>query len=331
MSFFFFKKKVALCFIISYDHVLIKEDIWREWIKPNEDIINIYFFYKDKLKIKSGWIKDHAIDEKYIVPTTYLNVVPAYLNVMKYAFDHDRQNQWFCLLTDSCCPIISPEKFRNLFHANKHYSLMRWSSSWWNITFHKRANLALLPKKFHLANDPWFILRREELNVCLRFIRDEYDIFCLICGGGLANESIFAIIFQLYDLLKEKVVKNENDDSAIKSVTTHLTDWSRMTSPTSPYVFNQDTTVNRLFIENGLEKNKHAMFLRKVGEECPDKMLKYYIYEYSSNENNENKKNILIKYDLLKRILLFISLCLKICVFILIVVYGLRFLVKFYL
>jgi hypothetical protein len=32
--------KVALCFIISYDHSLNKEDIWREWTEANADIIN---------------------------------------------------------------------------------------------------------------------------------------------------------------------------------------------------------------------------------------------------------------------------------------------------
>ena len=45
--------KIALCFIINYDHILNKEDIWREWIEPNKDIINVYFYYKDFNKIKS--------------------------------------------------------------------------------------------------------------------------------------------------------------------------------------------------------------------------------------------------------------------------------------
>ena len=38
--------KVALCFIISYQHILNKEQLWIDWIKPNKDIINIYFHYK---------------------------------------------------------------------------------------------------------------------------------------------------------------------------------------------------------------------------------------------------------------------------------------------
>ena len=30
---------------------------------------------------------------------------------------HDKNNQWFCLLTDSCCPIISPKRFKYLFNT----------------------------------------------------------------------------------------------------------------------------------------------------------------------------------------------------------------------
>ena len=37
--------KIALCFIINYEHILNKEEIWREWIEPNKDIINVYFYF----------------------------------------------------------------------------------------------------------------------------------------------------------------------------------------------------------------------------------------------------------------------------------------------
>ena len=69
--------KIALCFIISYEHILNKEDIWREWIEPNKDIINVYFFYKDFRKIKSPWIREHAIPPSSIVESIYYHVIPA--------------------------------------------------------------------------------------------------------------------------------------------------------------------------------------------------------------------------------------------------------------
>ena len=107
--------KVALCFIINYNHILNKENIWREWIEYNKDIINVYFYYKDLKKIRSKWIMEHTIPPSYIYETSYYYTIPAYFSLMKFAVNHDSNNLWFCMLTDSCCPIISPEKFRYLF------------------------------------------------------------------------------------------------------------------------------------------------------------------------------------------------------------------------
>ena len=52
--------KIALCFIISYEHILNKEEIWKEWIQPNKDIINIYFYYKDLKKTRYLWLKNQS-------------------------------------------------------------------------------------------------------------------------------------------------------------------------------------------------------------------------------------------------------------------------------
>ena len=87
--------KVALCFIISYEHILKKEHLWIEWIKPNQDIINIYFHYKDINLIKSPWIKLYTIPPKFIQNTSYYNVVPAYMSILSYAYEHDKQKHKF--------------------------------------------------------------------------------------------------------------------------------------------------------------------------------------------------------------------------------------------
>ena len=73
--------KIALCFIINYEHILNKEEIWKEWIEPNKDIINVYFYYKDFKKIKSQWIREHTIPPNYICETSYFHVIPAYLSI----------------------------------------------------------------------------------------------------------------------------------------------------------------------------------------------------------------------------------------------------------
>ena len=133
--------KIALCFIINYDHNLIKEDIWKKWIEPNKDIINVYFYYKDINKIKSKWILDHTIPPNYIYETSYLHIIPAYFSLMNFAITHDSNNLWFCMLTDSCCPIISPKKIRYLFYNYYNKSIINCKRAWWNIDHNKRSNL----------------------------------------------------------------------------------------------------------------------------------------------------------------------------------------------
>lgn len=262
--------KIALCFIISYDHILNKEQIWREWIKSNKDIINVYFYYKDITKIKSKWILEHTLPEEYIQKTSYFHVIPAYISLMKYALTHDNKNQWFCFLTDSCCPIISPKRFHYLFYKYYNKSIMSWKQAWWNIHYHKRANLALLPEEYRLGNDSWFIFKKEDVIRCLNFVKNKHELTKLICKGGLANESLFAIILQSYKELK----------NVICSVT-HMTDWNRMSSPTSPHLFVKGDEMDIKFIENSLKENKFTVFIRKISPEFPDEIINSYIYDYS--------------------------------------------------
>jgi hypothetical protein len=259
--------KIALCFIINYEHVLYKEALWKEWIQANKNIINVYVFYKDFNKIKSRWLQQYAIPPKYICNTSYYHVVPAYISILKFALKHDKNNKWFCYLTDSCCPIVSPSKFRFIFKKYKNQTIMSHSRAHWNIHFHRRANLEKLPAKLHLANDPWFVLTRDNAMDVINYMVNEYNVCNLICNGGLANESLFAIILSHYNKINNVINK-----------TTHMADWFRMSSPTSPHLFEDGSEEEIQFIEDFLEKNDFTMFIRKVHPKFPDEILKKYIY-----------------------------------------------------
>ena len=274
-------KKIALCFIISYNHKLNKEKIWKDWIEPNKDIINVYFHYKNIHLIQSQWIKEHSIPEKNIATTTYYHVVPAYISILSYAFSNDIDNKWFCLLTESCVPIISPEHFRRIFFSHYYASLIAWKPAYWNIFIHQRANLRLLHKDYHLANDPWFTLTRDHVHKCILFMVKKNDIYQKVCKGGLANESIFANVLQTFNELS-------NSFTVINTRST-ITDWTRMSNATSPYVFKMNKKEileqDQQFIYNELKKNKFALFLRKVSSDYPNEILLDFIY----NTNFEHK------------------------------------------
>ena len=265
--------KAALCFIISYSQTVNKEQIWIDWIEPNKDIINVYFHYKNYSEIKSEWIKKHAIHPKYIAKTDYMHIVPAYLALMSFAINHDIENQWFCFLTDSCVPIISPLKFRELFFENYSKSIVSWKNAWWNVNFCKRANLCRLKEEYHLANDPWFVMKREDVKKSIVYSNVNNSIFSVICNGEVANESIFAIMLYSFNQLTN-----------VKSQVTHAADWSRMTSATSPHIFKDGNKTDMNFITTFLDKNRYTMFLRKVDSKFPDDKLLDIIYEEDNDE-----------------------------------------------
>jgi hypothetical protein len=261
-------KKVALCFIISNKQIVNKEALWKEWIEPNKDIINVYFHYTNYATIQSPWIKEHCIPLTLTVKTSYYYVVPAYMNLLSYAAQQNPDNQWFCLLTESCVPIISPSKFRELFFENMDKSILGHSYANWNTDFNKRANLRILTPEFRLKNEPWFTLKREDLLACFKYAKVNRIIFNKICNGIIANESIFAIMLKAQGLLEGLI--NEP---------THAVDWSRKMTPTSPYLFRAASSSNKdiVFIKDFLKKNKYTMFLRKVDPLYPDTILKNFI------------------------------------------------------
>lgn len=299
--------KIALCFLISYEHILKKEQLWINWIKPNQDIINVYFHYKDFDKIKSKWIKTYTIPPNITQTTSYYNVVPAYMSTMTYAFEHDKENVWFCMLTDSCVPIISPSRFRQLFLSHYQASIIKCKPAYWDIRLHRRANLRLLGEEYWLANDPWFILCRAHVHKCILFLTLKTHIYRQINSGGLSNESIFAIILKTFNELDNNQ-RHINDSSTIA-------DWTCMSSPTSPYVFKEATDMNINIIQNLLKENKYAMFLRKVDREFPDESI-LQLMEYDAGHKYDTVFNKAIKKRPYKITTFFIGILLLVCVII---------------
>jgi hypothetical protein len=186
------------------------------------------------------------------------------MSLLSYAYK-DKENRWFCFLTDSCIPLISPEEFRTLFFKYYEYTIFRWFEPNWNVQFHKRANLFKLPKHYQLANDPWFVMTRVDAMYCLAFTQSK--MYSMITEGIIANESIFAIALLHSHRLK-----------AVINTSSSICDWVRMSSPTSPYVFLNDSVENMNYIAN-VKKNKYAMFLRKVHTRFPDSTIEKIIYK----------------------------------------------------
>lgn len=265
--------KVALCFLISYQHILNQETIWKEWIEENKHFINIYFHYTNYLSIKSSWIRKYIIPKKYIVPTSYYYVSHAYLSILRYAIENDVENEWFIFLTDSCAPICSPTRFRETFFEKYQTSCIGWKPIYWNPYYMNRANLKYISKEYWLSNEPWFILCKLDANYILKewikscFIYNKFgkkDVIQIVSQGIISNESLFAILLKKCN----RLTTNINSIS-------HLYDFKyKPSSPTSPHYFEEDTNEEINHIQNMIIKEPQSLFIRKIGPKFKIKSLK---------------------------------------------------------
>lgn len=262
--------KIALCFIVSYDSgCLEKENVWIRWINQYKRIygnesINIYVHYKN-YEILSPFLKEHAIPHTHIAPTNYYHMVPAYMSLLQYAATADINNVWFCTLTESCIPIMHPKKFNELFKENHCSSIIDIQRATWNVHLHRRANLRMFPPKFRLQNSPWFILTRSHVRICIDFMNIYTHTFFTICKGGLANESIFAIMLLVGGVFNPNIPNTTHINTS-----STIANWHKRTSPTSPYVFTSFSENELQFINKHINTNKYFVFLRKVSQSVGD-------------------------------------------------------------
>jgi hypothetical protein len=110
----------------------------------------------------------------------------------------------------------------------------------------------------------------------MQFIHQQPNVTQIVTSGGLANESLFAIILYSYNEL-DNVIAHPS----------HMTDWSRLKNPTSPHMFKDADEKDIQFIEKTLAENEYVMFIRKIHPEFPDEVLKKYIYEYSKEKDDQ--------------------------------------------
>jgi len=251
---------IALCFIVSYDSgCLSKEEIWKKWISEHKDKINIYVHYKNFNEL-SPFLKQYAIPKDFIVDTNYFHMVPAYISILNYAFHHNINNTHFCILTESCIPIKSPNYFFDKIKSENNKSIFKYGYANWNVDMHRRSNLRKLPKHLQLMNDPWIILSRNHVFLCIKFIKEHNIMFRTVCNGGIANESIFAIILKVYGELDNVINKSSN-----------LSDWSRMESSTSPHLFVSPTSDEIKFLKDNCDEL--TFFARKFSSSFPDNII----------------------------------------------------------
>jgi len=260
---------VTFCFLVTKD--LVKEQIWRAWfdrlraLKFRFNIIT-HVSPRQKAHVQSDWLWATLLPDAYLVPSEWAWVMQAQLALYAYALAH-APAAWYTLHSESCVPLVTPERFIEQFQQFKAHTFLRYGKAWWTPTPvpNDRANLHLLPTEYHWAHPQWSILCHEDLaQVVALAAADENQLTSTLLKGHAAEESFLAIF--LY--------KINNFKNVIKKATT-LVDWARSPGGGSPYTFHEWTAEDEKVVAAlRAEKDQDYLFMRKIGPTFPDEVLR---------------------------------------------------------
>jgi hypothetical protein len=258
----------TFCFLVTKD--LNKEHIWRAWFDRLRELnfkfkVITHCSLNYKKNIHSDWLNQTVLPDEYLHETKWAWILKALLSMYKYAITHS-PSSWYTFHSESCVPLISPEKFIENFIKFKHNTFLGHCKAWWTPMncINDRANLHLLPKEYHLAHQHLSILCHEDLTEMISLSESDTQLTNILINGHTADESWIAIF----------LFKINNFKNVINKATT-LVDWKRA-SGANPYTFNGwDENDKSAVAELRADVNKNEyMFIRKIGVSFPDDVLK---------------------------------------------------------
>ena len=256
------KGKIAFLFL-TRDNIN-NYDIWKKFLKGNEDKYSIYVHPKYPQKITQQLIKDNIINETIETGWGTIGAVRANLLMLKYAL-MDPNNMMFILVSESCMPIQNFNNFYNfIFKDMKSYIC-------YFIQFLDKYDLIINPQisreQYRKHNAQGLIFNRTHASLLYEndMTKDWENIKCVdeiyfynIIIQYNSNENInnYKITFDEWCLInydfKSKLKSNPPSDTSSLSTFTEL----------------NDTFINTM-IENGY------YFMRKVDRECKFDNLKF--------------------------------------------------------
>jgi hypothetical protein len=266
----------TFCFLVTQD--LTKEHIWREWFEGLERLqfkfaIVVHCSASHKNKVKSDWLKRHFLPDEHMRDTEWGWIVSALMSMHEYAIAM-HPAAWYSSHTETCVPMVSPEKFIDVFNKHKQNSFVSYCKAWWNPLKVKRANLHLLSPEMHLAHSSWCIFCHEDLHQIVNLPKTDERIkhvLNTVILGHVADESYAAIMLLVINNLKNVI--NEP---------TTLVDWKRTPNGNNPHTFISWTVEDETIVRNIRRNSKNNyMFMRKVGPTFPDHILRRHIFNES--------------------------------------------------
>ena len=264
---------VTFCFLVTKD--LAKEHSWREWFDRLQQLqftfsVIVHCSSSHKNKVKSDWLKRHFLPRERMRDTAWGWVLNAMMSMYDHAVDACPA-AWYTLHSETCVPMVSPEKFMHIFNTYKRYTFMSYCKAWWNPLKVNRANLHALPPAMHLAHPQWCIFCHEDLSQMVNMSKTDKHInntLTVLMGGHAAEESYAAALLSSINNMKNVINKQ-----------TTLVDWKRTPNGDNPHTFISWTPQDETIVRDIRKTNANEyMFMRKIAPTFPDDILRKCIF-----------------------------------------------------
>jgi hypothetical protein len=265
--------KTTFCFLVTQD--LAKEHIWREWFDGLSRLqfkhaVVVHCSLSNMDKVKSDWLRQRFMPDECMRPTVWGWLVGAMMSM----YDHAVQThpaEWYTLHSESCVPMVSPERFIEIFNKHKQRSFISYDKIWWDPKQVNRANLHMFPPQMHLVHPQWCIFCHEDVSQMVNLSKTNEQIkraLSVLMRGNTADESYAVVLLIMINRLKNVINKQ-----------TTLADWKRTPNGNNPYTFNTWTLHDMESVrEIRMTKANEHMFMRKVGPAFPDDVLRTHIF-----------------------------------------------------
>ncbi len=171
--------KIAFCFLTIGD--IHQINLWKKFLKGNEDKYNIYIHPKEIEKVNNEW-KKYIIKDRVETKWGDISLVKASLKLFQEAYKNDA-NKMFILVSDSCIPIYN---FNHIYNNLINHQITRYSirnkdqdnmlKPRYNKILNNTNNEFLEYSKFKKQSQ-WCIINRNDIQIMIEKNNDYTDLY----------------------------------------------------------------------------------------------------------------------------------------------------------
>ena len=148
--------KIAFLFLTIDQPYFTKA--WEEYLQNNQNKYNLYIHPKNKNSITHQLFKNNIVPN--IKNTNWGFLIEAQISLLETALTHDKDNQKFILLSESCLPSKNFNELYKFLNNNKKLSYI-------NLLSQFKLYHSFINKKFKYKHSQWFCLDRHHVKKLL--------------------------------------------------------------------------------------------------------------------------------------------------------------------